>query len=153
MDFMPQPTKTFFVCWELTPSLVGNSKGRFASSHSTCRNISFPKTREMLKRRQSSHLIGSDFLCLFARGCRPYSVRSPAHASGETRLVGYTEASRACKHLCRHCPGVPVQGGRFRVISRDVVLDDIAQQVNAGAQHITFGDPDFFKAQATLFAL
>jgi len=25
-----------------------------------------------------------------------------------TRVVGYTEASRGCKHLCRHCPIVPI---------------------------------------------
>src|SRR5262249_20591775 len=64
--------------------------------------------------------------------------------SGERRVVGYTEASRGCKHLCRHCPIVPVYNGRFRVVQRDVVLEDIRRQVAAGAQHITFGDPDFF---------
>jgi hypothetical protein len=37
-----------------------------------------------------------------------------------------------------------VYGGRFRAIPRDVVLADIRTQVEAGAQHITFGDPDFF---------
>src|SRR5438093_12340546 len=60
------------------------------------------------------------------------------------RVVGSTEASRGCKHLCRHCPIVPVYKGVFRIVSRDVVLDDIRRQVAAGAQHITFGDPDFF---------
>ncbi|MGQ4809477.1 hypothetical protein NKDENANG_02894 [Candidatus Entotheonellaceae bacterium PAL068K] len=60
------------------------------------------------------------------------------------RIVGYTEASRGCKHLCRHCPIVPVYAGRFRIVQRDVVLHDIRQQVAAGAEHITFGDPDFF---------
>jgi radical SAM superfamily enzyme YgiQ (UPF0313 family) len=59
-------------------------------------------------------------------------------------LVGTTEASRGCKHLCRHCPVVPVYGGRFRVVPRDVVLADVRQQVASGARHITFGDPDFF---------
>ncbi|MGH9710968.1 MAG: radical SAM protein, partial [Candidatus Acidiferrales bacterium] len=63
---------------------------------------------------------------------------------GEKRTVGYTEASRGCKHLCCHCPIVPVYKGVFRVVDRDVVLADIRQQVAAGAQHITFGDPDFF---------
>lgn len=62
---------------------------------------------------------------------------------GERRLVGYTEASRGCKHLCRHCPIVPVYDGRFRIVQRDVVLEDVTQQVAAGARHITFGDPDF----------
>ena len=65
-------------------------------------------------------------------------------AGRRTRTVGYTEASRGCKHLCRHCPIVPVYNGVFRVVDRDVVLADIRQQVEAGAQHITFGDPDFF---------
>jgi radical SAM superfamily enzyme YgiQ (UPF0313 family) len=63
---------------------------------------------------------------------------------GESRAVGYTESSRGCKHLCRHCPIVPVYNGTFRVVERDVVLADIRQQVDAGAQHVTFGDPDFF---------
>jgi radical SAM superfamily enzyme YgiQ (UPF0313 family) len=62
----------------------------------------------------------------------------------ERRTVGYTEASRGCKHRCRHCPIVPVYDGRFRVVPVDVVLADIRAQVDAGARHITFGDPDFF---------
>ena len=65
-------------------------------------------------------------------------------ADGSTRIAGYTEASRGCRHLCRHCPVVPVYGGQFRVVQADVVLADIDAQVAAGAQHITFGDPDFF---------
>jgi radical SAM superfamily enzyme YgiQ (UPF0313 family) len=60
------------------------------------------------------------------------------------RIVGSTEASRGCKHLCRHCPIVPVYKGVFRIVSPDVVLEDIRRQVAAGAQHISFGDPDFF---------
>jgi len=63
---------------------------------------------------------------------------------GRRRTAGYTEATRGCKHTCRHCPIVPVYNGRFRVVQREVVLDDVRQQVAAGAQHITFGDPDFF---------
>ena len=60
------------------------------------------------------------------------------------RVVGSTEASRGCKHLCRHCPVVPVYKGVFRIVQRAVVLEDIRRQVAAGAQHISFGDPDFF---------
>jgi radical SAM superfamily enzyme YgiQ (UPF0313 family) len=62
----------------------------------------------------------------------------------ESKVAGYTEATRGCKHLCRHCPVVPVYQGTFRVVQPDVVLEDVRQQVAAGAQHITFGDPDFF---------
>jgi radical SAM superfamily enzyme YgiQ (UPF0313 family) len=63
---------------------------------------------------------------------------------GSRRLVGATEATRGCKHRCRHCPIVPVYDGQFRVVSVDVVLADVDQQIAAGAEHITFGDPDFF---------
>ena len=61
-----------------------------------------------------------------------------------SQRVAYTEASRGCKHLCRHCPIVPVYNGQFRIVQRDVVLEDIRRQIAAGAQHVTFGDPDFF---------
>ncbi|PYV18965.1 MAG: radical SAM protein, partial [Acidobacteria bacterium] len=64
--------------------------------------------------------------------------------NGETKIVGYTEASRGCKHMCRHCPLVPVYNGQFRIVQPEVVLEDIRRQVAAGAEHITFGDPDFF---------
>jgi radical SAM superfamily enzyme YgiQ (UPF0313 family) len=72
-----------------------------------------------------------------------YDYAQLATPDGSTVLAGYTEASRGCKHLCRHCPIVPVYNGRFRIIQKEIVLADIRQQVKAGAQHITFGDPDF----------
>jgi hypothetical protein len=74
-------------------------------------------------------------------------LKSYAHlidTQGRARHVGYTEASRGCKHRCRHCPVVPVYDGMFRIVPLEIVLRDIEQQVKAGAEHITFGDPDFF---------
>jgi radical SAM superfamily enzyme YgiQ (UPF0313 family) len=62
---------------------------------------------------------------------------------GELRLAGYAEASRGCKHDCLHCPIPPVYGRRFFITAVEQVLEDIHQQVEAGARHITFGDPDF----------
>ena len=62
---------------------------------------------------------------------------------GGSKVVGFAEASRGCKHLCRHCPVVPVYQGKFRILPLEVVMQDIRQQVMAGAQHIAFGDPDF----------
>ena len=62
---------------------------------------------------------------------------------GSTRVAGFAEGSRGCKHLCRHCPVVPVYAGKFRVVAPEVVLQDIRQQVEQGATHISFGDPDF----------
>src|SRR5262249_42931193 len=64
--------------------------------------------------------------------------------NGGYKVVGSTEASRGCKHLCRHCPIVPVYDGKFRIVARDVVMEDVRQQIASGAQHISFGDPDFF---------
>jgi radical SAM superfamily enzyme YgiQ (UPF0313 family) len=62
---------------------------------------------------------------------------------GEHRTAGYTEASRGCLHLCTHCPIPPVYNGRFFILPQEVVLEDIRGQVQAGATHISFGDPDF----------
>ncbi len=73
----------------------------------------------------------SEYARLCCRGC-------------DDKIVGYVEATRGCMHRCRHCPIVPVYNGKFRVIQKEIVLADIRQQVEAGAQHITFGDPDFF---------
>ncbi len=63
---------------------------------------------------------------------------------GSRKTVGATDATRGCKHRCRHCPIVPVYDGQFRVVSVDIVLADIRAQVEQGATHISFGDPDFF---------
>ena len=62
---------------------------------------------------------------------------------GTEKTVAFVEASRGCKHWCRHCPVVPVYQGRFRAVPAEVVLGDIRQQVMQGAAHVSFGDPDF----------
>lgn len=64
-------------------------------------------------------------------------------SDGRELTMGFAETTRGCKHVCRHCPVVPVYGGKFRAIPQDVVMQDIRQQVAAGAEHISFGDPDF----------
>ena len=68
------------------------------------------------------------------------SLRMP---DGTRRTIGSTDASRGCKHLCRHCPIVPVYRGRFRIVPIDVVIEDIRAQVASGVEHLSFGDPDF----------
>lgn len=62
---------------------------------------------------------------------------------GEVRNVGYTETTHGCKHLCTHCPIPPVYNGKFFLVPRETVLEEIHKQVAEGATHITFGDPDF----------
>jgi radical SAM superfamily enzyme YgiQ (UPF0313 family) len=64
-------------------------------------------------------------------------------ADGRERLAGYVEATRGCLHLCRHCPVPALYGGRLFAVPAEVVLEDVARQVAAGATHVTFGDPDF----------
>ena len=110
-----------------------------------------PQNQELSAAPADSALIGGatlpriHFLVPDRAGLPPLAryatLRMPG---GQRRLVGYTEASRGCRHVCRHCPVVPVYEGQFRVVQPDVVLADVAAQVTAGAEHITFGDPDFF---------
>jgi radical SAM superfamily enzyme YgiQ (UPF0313 family) len=94
------------------------------------------------------------FLVPDRAGLPPLSKYAKLHvAHDDLRVAGYTEASRGCKHLCRHCPIVPVYGGRFRVVDREVVLEDVGQQVAGGAEHVTFGDPDFFNGPTHAMAI
>ncbi len=64
----------------------------------------------------------------------------------EERLVGSVAASRGCSHRCRHCPVPVVYDGRVRPVEEAVVLADVDQLVDAGADHISFADPDFLNA-------
>ena len=79
-----------------------------------------------------------------SRGALP-GLKAYAHLEqdGERRLAGYVEASRGCLHMCLHCPIPPVYQGRFFVVPKAIVLEDIRRLVRDGATHITFGDPDF----------
>ncbi|HKQ58758.1 MAG TPA: CUAEP/CCAEP-tail radical SAM protein, partial [Candidatus Eisenbacteria bacterium] len=65
---------------------------------------------------------------------------------GAHGLVGYVEASRGCRHLCRHCPIPPVYHGRFFAVPAETVLADVGRLAGLGATHVTFGDPDFLNA-------
>ncbi len=98
-----------------------------------------------------------DFLVPDRTGLPAPSQYASLRHEGRLSVVGYTEASRGCQSLCRHCPVVPVYQGQFRVVPTDVVLADVRNQVVAGAAHITFGDPDFFNgpthARRTVTAL
>jgi len=88
--------------------------------------------------------LGHDPFVLPARDLLP-ELDGYAHLAldGTERRVGYVEASHGCAHECRHCPVPVVYGGRIRLVPQDVVVADVEQLVNMGAEHITFGDPDF----------
>jgi radical SAM superfamily enzyme YgiQ (UPF0313 family) len=106
--------------------------------------------------RQPEPLISmarQQFLVPDRTGLPPLGAYAQLRTEDGARRVGYTEASRGCKHLCRHCPVVPVYRGLFRIVQQDVVLEDIRRQVAAGAGHITFGDPDFFNGPGHAMAI
>ena len=67
---------------------------------------------------------------------------------GQTRLAGYVEGSRGCRHRCRHCPLPAVYDGRYRIVDTESILADIQWLADHGAEHITFGDPDFLNGPA-----
>jgi radical SAM superfamily enzyme YgiQ (UPF0313 family) len=137
-------------------------------AHLCCYGLYAPLNEAYLRKLGVETILGGEFepaLVALANGMRggpsisldrlqflpPLRSALPALAdyahlriNGTAKTAGYTEASRGCKHLCRHCPVVPVYKGAFRVVQADVVLEDVRKQVAAGAQHITFGDPDFF---------
>jgi radical SAM superfamily enzyme YgiQ (UPF0313 family) len=73
----------------------------------------------------------------------PLGSYAQLERDGTRNRVGYVEASRGCKHHCLHCPIPPVYGGRFFAVPQEIVLEDIRHLVQSGAEHITFGDPDF----------
>jgi radical SAM superfamily enzyme YgiQ (UPF0313 family) len=84
-----------------------------------------------------------DALVPLRAGLPPLGRYAKLKLSGREMLVATVEASRGCKHLCRHCPIVPVYAGRFFALPREAVLGDIEQQLAQGARHVTFADPDF----------
>jgi len=97
--------------------------------------------------RQTEPLISLDrlqFIPPLRSGLPPLEKYAKLRVNGAAKRAGYTEASRGCKHLCRHCPVVNVYRGSFRIVQPEVVLEDVRRQVAAGAEHISFGDPDFF---------
>ncbi len=120
-------------------------------------NLETAPTNSRSFRLQAEGLPRLSFIQPDRSGLAPLTRYASLQTGDVRKVVGYTEATRGCKHRCRHCPIVPVYDGRFRVVPVDIVMADIAAQVEAGAEHITFGDPDFFNgprhAEAIIGAL
>src|SRR5687767_3455835 len=83
------------------------------------------------------------------------SLKKYAHLDRDATLdlVAYAEASRGCKHGCRHCPIPPVYAGRCFGVPVAIVVADVRQQVAAGATHVSFGDPDFLNGPGHALAV
>ena len=91
----------------------------------------------------AAHLARLDFPVPSRDNLPPLTRYAHLERDGVRVSAGSVEASRGCLHRCLHCPITPVYGGRFFVVPRAVVLEDIRRQVAFGARHITFVDPDF----------
>jgi radical SAM superfamily enzyme YgiQ (UPF0313 family) len=89
-----------------------------------------------------------DFPVPERRGLPPLQKYARLVVGEASHTAAYVEASRGCKHLCRHCPIPAVYGGRFFAVPEEVVVEDAVRQIAAGARHITFGDPDFLNGPA-----
>jgi radical SAM superfamily enzyme YgiQ (UPF0313 family) len=158
--FLPMHTATRLALPVIDQVKLLNPAARLA-----CYGLYAPLAADALRVHGVDAILGGEFeadLVKLARGGQPQEISlerlqfitpdrrglAPGSAhlrkNGASVQVAYTEATRGCKHLCRHCPVVPVYQGQFRVVQRDVVLADIRQQIAAGARHVTFGDPDFF---------
>lgn len=161
--WLPMHTAT-----RLAVKAIGNVKLLNPSARLCCYGLYAPMNAEYLRSLGVETILGGEFekgLLNFVNSVEPTPVicldrlqfQTPDRTglpvlsrygklrlNGSVKQVGYTEASRGCKHLCRHCPVVPVYNGVFRIVQSEVVLEDIRRQVAAGAEHITFGDPDFF---------
>lgn len=167
--YLPMHTAT-----RLALPLLARCRRAAPRARVVCFGLYAPLNAELLRRKGAQHILGGEFEAALtalaaeasgqetadqAPGDIPHQrLKTPRREGlppladyaqldcgpGDLRTAGYTETTRGCKHLCRHCPIVPVYQGAFRVVPREVVLADIRQQVAAGARHITFGDPDFF---------
>jgi radical SAM superfamily enzyme YgiQ (UPF0313 family) len=93
------------------------------------------------------------FLLPSRSGLPPLTQYAHIEHDGRRDLAGYVEASRGCLHHCLHCPIPPVYGGRFFVVPQAIVLADLHRLVQAGATHITFGDPDFLNGPGHALAI
>lgn len=70
------------------------------------------------------------------------------HRSGQSRpLVANVETARGCHHACSCCSVFAATGRKVNVIPEAVVLDDIRQVVDEGAEHIWFTDAEFINAR------
>jgi radical SAM superfamily enzyme YgiQ (UPF0313 family) len=104
-------------------------------------------------RPAAPHLARLDFPVPSRAGLPSLKKYAHLERDGRMELAAYTEASRGCLHRCRHCPIPPVYGGRFFAVPRQVVLADVRQQIEAGARHVTFGDPDFLNGPTHALAV
>jgi hypothetical protein len=63
-------------------------------------------------------------------------------------VTGSLDTTVGCRHRCRHCPLPAIFNGRIQIHDLKAILDDVELLIDAGAEHLSFGDPDFLNAPA-----
>lgn len=124
------------IAGEYEPALVAWVDG-LAGPDSVVRDAAPPDPEQIV------HLLRGRFEVPARHLLPPLERYARLAVGGEEHLVGYVETSHGCGFRCKHCPVPAVYDGRIRIVGADTVLADIDQLVQAGARHITFGDPDF----------
>ncbi|MHB1511010.1 MAG: radical SAM protein [Acidimicrobiales bacterium] len=77
------------------------------------------------------------------RDLQPLERYAHLNIQGREIVAASVAASTGCNHRCRHCPVAAIYKGRSRAVPAELVIEDVAQVVAAGAGHISFADPDF----------
>ncbi len=107
------------------------------------RSVMSRPVADSVKLKRAPYLKRLSFPSTNRKALPPLEKYAKLEWNGAEKLVGYVETTRGCLHHCLHCPIPAVYHGRFFAVPIDVIIDDIRQQVEMGAKHITFGDPDF----------
>lgn len=77
-----------------------------------------------------------------------YSYDECTRMTGEQRIVGNVEASRGCRYSCTYCSVFAAYKTRNENVPADVVLEDVRNLVESGAEHICFMDAEFLNDPA-----
>ncbi len=129
--YLPMHTAT-----RLAAQLIPLLRTQVPGAHLCCYGLYAPMNAGYLRELGVSTILGGEF----EDGLTKLADRlSPG---GET--TPQTEPAVSLERQTFQVPDRTGMAPLFRVVDREVVLADIRQQVVAGAQHITFGDPDFF---------
>lgn len=66
---------------------------------------------------------------------------------GEKKLIGAIETTRGCHHKCAYCSVFAAYDGKVLLSQEDIIIRDVTALVDAGMEHLTFVDADFFNAK------
>lgn len=70
---------------------------------------------------------------------------------GEEKVVGGLELTRGCHHKCTYCSVFSAYDGKVNLGDQDEIMADIDWLVEAGMEHLTFIDAEFFNATRRSF--